>query len=346
MMPTYTGRRLERVLASRQYRNGKFHNTSGVGAVMSGNTVGIMADFFFGTKKRTPPSPLPVVKPLAKWATPPETGLRITWLGHSSFLLEIDGARILVDPMFASHAAPVSFVGRKRFHPVPAQLAEFPRLDAVIMSHDHYDHLSGKTMREIGLMRLPVITSLGVGARLEKMGVEPSLIVELDWWESHTLRESGVSLTAAPAQHFSGRGIADRNDTLWSSWIIRGPDHNVFYSADTGLHDELSVIRDRLGPFDLVLLEIGASNPAWSHIHLGPANAIRAFEQLGGGTLMPVHWGTFDLALHAWDEPPETLLALAERDGLRVITPRLGDPVEPDQLDGPTPWWRAVGARR
>jgi L-ascorbate metabolism protein UlaG (beta-lactamase superfamily) len=344
-MPRYTGRRLERVLASKQYRNGKFHNTYGVAPVMSGSTVGIMADFFLGTRKRTPQSPLPVVNPLDKWPTPPATGLRITWFGHSSFLLEIDGARILVDPMFASHASPVTFAGRKRFHPVPAQLAEFPRLDAVLMSHDHYDHLSPITMREIGLMRVPVITSLGVGARIEKMGVDPSLIVELDWWESHAIPDRDVSLTATPAQHFSGRGLTDRNATLWSSWVIRGPKHNVFYSADTGLNDELSVIGSRMGPFDLTLLEIGASNPAWAHIHLGPANAIRAFEQLGGGTLMPIHWGTFDLALHPWDEPPETLLGLAEREGLRVITPRLGDPVEPSLVEGPTPWWRAVTSK-
>ena len=341
-MPRLTGLRLERAMASRQYRNGKFHNTSGVGAVMSGNSAAIMADFAFGGHRRNPKGPLPIVDPLPAWSRPSETGLRITWLGHSSFLLEIDAFTILVDPMFAEYASPVSFVGRRRFHPVPAALERFPKLDAVLLSHDHYDHLSSSTMRRIGRMSVPVITSLGVGARLEKMGVDPTKIVELDWMEGHELGGGDLKITATPAQHFSGRGLTDRNDTLWSSWVIRSANHNVFYSGDTGLTDELSAIGENFGPFDVSLVEIGASNPAWAHIHLGPDNAARAFTMLGGGTMWPLHWGTFDLALHRWDEPPETLLQIASRDGLRVITPRIGDPVEPSRVEAADPWWREV----
>ena len=343
-MPKLSGRRLERALASRQYRNGKFHNTTGLGAVMSGNTAGIMADFFFGGRKRVPRAPLPVVNPLPAWALPAVTGLRITWLGHSSLLVESDGFRILTDPVFGSHASPVSFAGRQRFHPVPATLDEFPPLDAVVLSHDHYDHLCSRTMRQVARLRVPVITSLGVGARLEKLGVDHALIVELDWWEEHVLGGGDLSITATPAQHFSGRGLTDRNDTLWSSWVVRTRNHRVFYSADTGLSDELADIGRKLGPFDVSLIEIGASNPAWAHIHLGPANALRAFGLVGGGTFLPVHWGTFDLALHPWDEPPETLLSLAQMQGVRVVTPRLGDPIEPSLVEGPTPWWRNVKA--
>ncbi len=340
-MPGLSGLRLERALASKQYRNGKFHNTTGVGAVMSGNTAAIMADFFFGGSKRVPRTPLPVVDPVRSWGRPAASGLRITWLGHSSFLLEIDRFRVLVDPMFSSHASPVTFAGRQRFHPVPAKLEQFPRLDAVILSHDHYDHLSNSTMRQVAKLGVPVITSLGVGARLEKLGFEPKQIVELDWWEEHVTGGGDLSITATPAQHFSGRGVGDRNDTLWSSWVIRAGQHRVFYSGDTGLNSELTTIGERFGPFDVSLLEIGASNPAWAHIHLGPANALRAFEMLGGGTLIPVHWGTFDLALHHWAEPPETLLSLAGGK-TRILTPRPGDPIEPGNIDGPTPWWRDV----
>jgi L-ascorbate metabolism protein UlaG (beta-lactamase superfamily) len=341
-MPRLSGLRLERAIASRQYRDGKFHNTSGVGAVMSGNSAAIMLDFAFGGKRRNPQGPLPIVDPRDTWKKPAETGLRITWLGHSSFLLEIDGSRILVDPMFADNASPVSFAGRRRFHPVPARLDGFPALDAVLLSHDHYDHLSGITMRSIGRMGLPVITSLGVGARLENMGIHPDRIIELDWWEEHLIPRGNLSITATPAQHFSGRGLTDRNDTLWSSWVFKSASHNVFYTGDTGLTDELRTIGERMGPFDVSLIEIGASNPAWAHIHLGPANAARAFGMLGGGTLFPVHWGTFDLALHKWNEPPETLVGIASREALRVITPRIGQPAEPERIEKPDPWWREV----
>jgi L-ascorbate metabolism protein UlaG (beta-lactamase superfamily) len=175
------------------------------------------------------------------------------------------------------------------------------------------------------------------------MGVQAALITELDWWEEFKLPNRDLTFTAAPAQHFSGRGLRDRNATLWSSWVLSTPRRKTFYSADTGLHDELKTIGERLGPFELSMIEIGASNPAWADIHLGPANAMKAFDMLGGGTFLPIHWGTFDLALHPWAEPPETLLSIAEKTGARVITPRIGQPIEPDQIAGPTPWWRSVG---
>lgn len=299
-------------------------------------------DLLFGGRKRSPRSQLPVENPVAAWATPPASGLRVTWLGHSSLLIEADGARILTDPVFGTHASPVTFAGRKRFHPVPAALEEMLPLDAVLLSHDHYDHLCRPTMRRIAKLGLPIVTSLGVGARLEKFGVDTSLITELDWWEEHTLARGGMTLTATPAQHFSGRGLNDRNQTLWSSWVLKTANHNLFFSADTGLTDDLAEIGKRFGPFDLAIIEIGAAHPAWAAIHLGPVNAMRAFEMLGGGTFLPIHWGTFDLALHKWDEPPETLLQLAGQNGARVLTPPLGRAIEPANVDGATPWWRGL----
>ncbi len=329
-------------MASRQYRNGKFWNTSGVSPSMQGSSAVILADFFFGGKKRVPRAPLPVENPVSTWMIPAASGLRVTWLGHSTMLLESDGARVLTDPVFGDYASPVSFAGRKRFHPVPATLEQLPPLDAVLLSHDHYDHLCRPTMRRLAKLRVPIVTSLGVGARLERFGFDPALITELDWLEQHTLPGGGMSFTATPAQHFSGRGISDRNATLWSSWVIETVNHRIFFSGDTGLTDELSMIGERFGPFDLSMIEIGASNPAWADIHLGPVNAMRAFEMLGGGTLLPIHWGTFDLALHPWDEPVETLLDAAARSGARVITPPLGRPIEPSQVENATPWWRVL----
>jgi L-ascorbate metabolism protein UlaG (beta-lactamase superfamily) len=338
-----TGKSLEKARQSRQFRDGKFHNTYGMAAAVNTDALKLMGDFMFGGKKRRPPGRIPLDDPVPVWSTNPETGLRVTWLGHSALFLEIDGARILVDPMFGNYAAPFPLLGRKRFHPVPARLADFPKIDLIIQSHDHYDHLSARTWRAIASMNVPVITPIGVGGRLEKLGVARSLITEVDWWESMTLPGASIAITATPAQHFSGRTVGDRNTTLWASWVIAGPGHKVFFSGDTGLNSELAVIGERFGPFDLTLLEIGASHPAWADIHLGPANAIKAFDMLGGGTLMPVHWGTFDLALHPWDEPPETLLALAEPQKVRVITPRPGQPIEPQLVVTANPWWRGVG---
>jgi L-ascorbate metabolism protein UlaG (beta-lactamase superfamily) len=346
-MPRLSGLRLERARSSKQFREGRFHNTAPLGPPGGAPSLSVMGEFFFKGRARVPHAPLPVESPLAAWARPVSAaGLRITWLGHSTLLLESDGVRVLTDPVFGERASPFSFAGPRRFHPVPATIDQLPPLDAVLLSHDHYDHLCASSVRQLAELRVPIVTSLGVGGHLEQLGVEPRLITELDWWEQHTLTGPGgtVSFTATPAQHFSGRGLSDRNATLWSSWVIATDDRRLFFSGDTGLTGELAAVRERLGPFEVVMLEIGAWNAAWGDIHLGPQNALRAFESLGKGTLLPIHWGTFDLALHAWDEPAETLLALAEPAGARVLTPLLGRPFEPAQVERPHPWWRAVRA--
>ena len=340
-MASLTGRRLERAKASRQFRGGRFQNTSNLGPELTGGSaLPIMRDLLFGGRKRVPRRPLPVESPIAAWSTRAASGLRVTWFGHSTLLLEIDGITILTDPVFGKRASPFFFTGRTRFHPPPAKISELPTLDAVLLSHDHYDHLNTPSIRQLARMRVPFVTSLGVGVRLEKLGVDPELITELDWWETHKV--DFLQISAAPAQHFSGRGVSDRNTTLWSSWALKSNKHNVFFSGDTGLTDELSEIGKRLGPFDLIMLEIGASHPAWANIHLGPRNALRAFEMLGGGTLLPIHWSTFDLALHKWDEPAETLLLLGKDMDGKILTPPLGRAIEPELVDGPTPWWRDV----
>ena len=335
--------RLERVQASAQYADGRFHNAAEATLTRTAPGLGIMVDFVFKRGRRTPAVPLPVERPHDGWARAIDTGLRATWLGHSSVVLEIDGRRVLTDPVFGERVSPLSFMGPKRFHPVPAGVAELPPLDAVLVSHDHYDHLCHETIAALAARRVPFVTALGVGAHLERFGVAPELITELDWHEHAEI--GGVHFTATPSQHFSGRSPGQRDRTLWASWVIRGDRHRVFFSGDTGLTPVFADIARAHGPFDLVMLEVGAFHEAWGTIHLGPANALAAFELLGGGTLLPVHWGTFSLALHDWDEPAETLLTLATARGSRILTPRLGAPFEPAQVDGPAPWWRGVGQR-
>jgi L-ascorbate metabolism protein UlaG (beta-lactamase superfamily) len=338
------GLRRERTLASAQYVGDRFQNPSGLGPGLDGAKLPILGEFFFRRGRREPGVPLPVDDPRPTWQASASSGLRTTWLGHSTVLLEIEGRRILTDPVFGERASPVSFAGPKRFHPVPVRLDELPRLDVVLLSHDHYDHLCRSSIESLGRQRVPIVTALGVGEHLERYGVDPACITELDWQESALV--GGVHFTATPAQHFSGRGIAGRNRTLWASWVIATDRRKVFFSGDTGLTPEFEQIGRRHGPFDLVMLEVGAFHPAWGSIHLGPANALEVFQMLGGGTLLPVHWGTFNLALHDWDEPAETLVRLASERGARILTPRLGSPFEPEHVERMVPWWRELGPSR
>ena len=361
------GLRLERMKASPQWVGG------GVGGGVSGGVDGpagggfrnqhpvlpglrdpavpmpSLGDFLCGGVRRVPSGPLPAMDPRPAWLQAPDTGLRATWLGHSTVLIEIDGYRVLTDPVWGPRASPSRLVGPKRFQPVPVPLKALPEIDAVLISHDHYDHLDLPSIRELARRDQPFITSLGVGAHLQAWGVPPERIIELDWWQTHAITRPGaaspLAITAAPSQHFSGRGLKDRNATLWSSLALRTDSHAVFFSGDTGLTTEYQDIGRRLGPFDLVMLEVGAFHPAWGDIHLGPANALKAHALLGSGALLPVHWGTFSLAMHAWDEPAETLLALAPTvppAAPALLMPRLGEAVQPQRPGPIQPWWRGV----
>lgn len=338
--------RLERVTGSPQRVAGKFRNPSGLGPMDQAPPWDVMRDFVVGRGRRRPPSPLPALDPLPRWREAPSTGLRATWLGHSTVLLELDGARILTDPVWAQRAAPTEWAGPLRFHPVPVEIDALPPLDAVLVSHDHYDHLDASAVRRLAGRPGPVfVTALGVGARLEKMGVPGSRVVELDWWEGHPIAGTSVTIVAAPAQHFSGRTPFDRNETLWASYAFLGPRHRVYFSGDTGLEPSFAEIGRQLGPFDLVMLEVGAFHPAWGNIHLGPVGAMEAYARLGGAAFLPVHWGTFDLAVHPWDEPIR-VLAEAEADGaLVMVAPKLGEALDLDSQrrpQRPQAWWAGL----
>ena len=340
-----SGLRLERMKASPRYVDGAFTNTTRVAqGLKKGTTTPTISEFLRGGQRRTPGAPLPTQSPLQAWRGAPETGLRATWLGHSTVLLELDGARVLTDPVWGERASPVTFAGPKRFQAVPVPIAALPELDAVIVSHDHYDHLDYPTIAQLAKRPVPFFTSLGVGAHLQAWGVPSDRITELDWWEEARVPGTELTISAAPSQHFSGRGLGSRNATLWSSFVVRGPRHTVFFSGDTGLTPEYEAIRAQFGAFDLVLLEVGAYHEAWGDIHLGPEHALDALRLLGGGRLLPVHWGTFNLALHAWDDPAETLLRLAPERGAELVMPILGQPVEPARVERVEAWWRPIRA--
>ena len=341
------GARLERMQASPLWADGRFRNLHPILAGLRDAQAAMpsLKDFLCGGERRVPTAPLPAVDPRESWSRAPASGLRVTWLGHSTLLVEIDGVRVLTDPVWGPRASPSRFAGPKRFQPVPVPLRKMPPVDLVLVSHDHYDHLDYSTIRELAHVDEPFVTSLGVGAHLQAWGVPAERITELDWWESHRLPGTDLTVTAAPSQHFSGRGLKDRNATLLSSLVLRTQRHGVFFSGDTGLTTEYASIRDRLGPFDLVMLEVGAFHPAWGDIHLGPENALEAQRLLGGAPLLPIHWGTFSLAMHAWDEPAETLLDLAPKFGAQLVMPRLGEAVEPAHAEAVEPWWRGVDRR-
>ena len=343
---TPAGERLERIKASPRWAGERFRNLHPILPGLRDPSVPMptIKEFLCGGDRRTPLSPLPAMNPVEAWRRPPASGLRATWLGHSTVLIEIDGLRVLTDPVWGKRASPSSLAGPKRFQPVPVTLRAMPPVDLIAISHDHYDHLDYPTIRELARTEVPFVTSLGVGAHLERWGVQPERITELDWWDTYRLPNTGVTVTAAPSQHFSGRGLNNRNSTLWSSLVIRSPRHAVFFSGDTGLTTEYEAIRARLGPFDLVMLEVGGLHPSWGDMHLGPENALKALALLGGGPFLPIHWGTFSLAMHAWDEPPEVLFERGPKVGAQLVMPRLGQPIEPVHAEKVQPWWRAVEA--
>ena len=340
----HAGLRRERMQSSPHARGGRFRNLSHIEPDLQGFAPSIAGDFLLNGARRAPKAPLPAHDPRSVWKRVPESGLRVTWLGHSTLLLEVDGLRILTDPVFGERASPVSFMGPKRFHAVPVPIPELPPIDVLLLSHDHYDHLCRSSIHQLAKLPMQVVTALGVAKHLEVYGMPPERIHELDWNESVEL--PGVRFTATPAQHFSGRGMGDRNATLWASWVIETSHHKLFFSGDTGLFPELADIGRKHGPFDLTMLEIGAYHPAWGTIHLGPENALLAHDMLQGRMLLPVHWGTFDLALHTWEQPAEELYRLAAERSTHIITPGLGAPIEPAHSKEPTPWWREVLGKR
>lgn len=339
-----SGPRLERMRASPQYdsQRERFVNVLGHARPEGGSVVSAYLENDAVTR---PDEPLPADGRLAtRLRVPPEGGLRVSWIGHSTMLIEIDGKRILTDPMFSDRASPVTWAGPLRFGPPALEIDELPEIDAVLISHDHYDHLDVASIRALDERGVRFFVPLGVGAHLEYWNVDPARITEMDWWEEARLgEETGeVTIACVPSRHFSGRGLFDRYSTLWSSWALVGPGNRVYFSGDTSLTPDFLEIGRRYGPFDIAMVESAAYNRMWPDSHLGPEQAVDAFQMVRGRLLIPIHWGTFDLGLHAWTEPMERLSRAAAARDVHLVIPVPGESVLPWSPRTTDPWWPSL----
>ena len=330
------GPRLERMTKSKQWDGAGFENPE----PLWNDTVGMLTGAMNKQPIGSPEQPLPVIRPdAALLASAPASGLRLTWFGHSSVLVDIDGVRVLTDPVWGERASPFDFTGPQRWYAPLIALEKLPKLDAVVISHDHYDHLDVASIDQLKGIVKRFVVPLGVGQHLAYWGVPEANIVELDWWESHKL--GAVTVTSTPARHASGRQLLDQNDTLWSSYAFVGPKHRVYFSGDTGMTPAFKDIGERLGPFDVSMIEVGAYGAAWPDWHLGPEQAVRAHQLVGAKWMMPIHWGLMDLAYHNWTAPVERTVTAAQRVGVKLLTPKPGQSVEPG-VEATTQWWPSV----
>jgi L-ascorbate metabolism protein UlaG (beta-lactamase superfamily) len=329
-----SGERLARMQRSPNYRGGRFVNPQ----PLQNDFWGMLGGLWHVSEHVSPSGPPDRARlDPDTFKTAPPSGLRVTWFGHSSILIEIDGKRVLTDPMWSERASPISWLGPKRWYPPALELRDLPALDAVVISHDHYDHLDYQTIRALDARGTRFVVPLGVGAHLEYWGVPAARIVELDWWEKTELGELGI--VATPARHASGRFLTDKDATLWAGYAFVGPRHRAYYSGDTGSFPALGEIGERLGPFDVTLIEAGQYHRSWPDWHIGPEQAVRAHELVRGKVMLPVHWALLGLAYHGWTEPIERTVLAAGKQRAQLLTPRPGQAVEPTQFAQSSRWW-------
>jgi len=333
-------KKMEKIEKSVQYNDGKFINYQERSELGFVKVLPIIWDFLFLDNNRKPNVDLPTQKvdfSLITKAKPDE--LKVTWIGHSSQIINIDGKIILTDPVFDNQTI---FMGPSRFNgDVPFNIEELPQIDLVVISHNHYDHLNLSTIEKIHHKVKQFIAPLMVGAELEGMDVPREKIIELDWWDEIELDDEFM-IAFTPSQHFSGRGLFDRNETLWGSYVIQGPKHKIYFSGDSGYFEGFKEIGDKYGPFDLTFLECGAYNKKWRFVHMLPEETVQAHIDLKGKILQPIHWGTFDLALHSWYDPMVRVAKTADSLGIQLSTPIVGETITIDENLITERWWETI----
>jgi L-ascorbate metabolism protein UlaG (beta-lactamase superfamily) len=333
------GERLDRIKKSANYKEAIFQNISLTPAMAPGASIPkMMLSFLNKPKDVIPQNAVPFIKSDLNKILP--TGLVITWFGHSSYLLQVEGKNILVDPVFSGHASPFSFMIPSFKGTNEYSVADMPAIDILLITHDHYDHLDFKTICQLKNKVKKICCSLGVGAHLNAWGFSNDIITEFDWWDTKFITEN-IQLTATPARHFSGRGI-QRGKTLWSSFILSTPIHKIYIGGDSGYDTHFKTIGEKYGPFDLALLECGQYNTNWPYIHMMPEETVQAAIDLQSKVLMPVHWGKFALALHPWDEPINRLCAKAAAMDIKMTTPMIGEQVILNTHYPASEWWKQV----
>jgi L-ascorbate metabolism protein UlaG (beta-lactamase superfamily) len=332
------GVRLERIEKSPNYKNGSFMNLTDTPMSPPGvNYFTMLRRYFAKTdEKRQPDAPVPHIKSNLKLV--PSDKPTFTYFGHSAYMIQIGGKNLLMDPVFSERISPVSWAGGKNFDGTHVfEFEDLPKIDFVILSHDHYDHMDYETLKKFAGTLTQFIVPLGVGAHLERWGIVPESIIELDWWEQ-TRAIEGMQLTATPARHFSGRGFT-RGKSLWASYVLESEGYKVFLGGDSGYEYHFAEIGKRFGPFDLAILECGQYNEMWPYIHMMPEQTAQAGVELGAAVVWPVHWGKFTLAFHAWNEPIQRITKKANELNLKLTTPKIGEQIILNEQYPNDVWW-------
>jgi L-ascorbate metabolism protein UlaG (beta-lactamase superfamily) len=334
------GERLERNKKSSQYKDGKFSNTEETVLMKEGISYFTLfrKQFFESAAGREPKNKLSSVKRTLNNGIADH--IAITWFGHSTILLQLAGKNILIDPVFSERASPVQYFGSKNYNGTNIySIKDLPKIDIILLSHDHYDHLDYNSIKQLAASVPGFYAPLGVGAHLEKWGVAKEKITEMDWWEK-TFIDANIQLIATPARHFSGRGLNDRNSTLWASYVIKTDSSSIYFGGDSGYGKHFKEIGDKYGPFDLTMLESGQYNEYWPTIHMMPEETVQANQDLKGKIMMPIHWGKFTLSWHNWDDPIERVTKKAEELNVKIITPMVGEEIIIDSILPQSKWWR------
>lgn len=326
--------------AAADFRDGAYRNADPMHKPGLGEMARIWWTFMFDKPAGTVPRQAIPVRPLTTAALLAAPDATLYRLGHSTVLVKLGGAFYLTDPVFSKRASPVGWAGPERFHAPPIGIDDLPPIAAVILSHDHYDHLDHAAVLALDAKTAHFVAPLGVGERLVKWGIARAKVRQLDWWQETEV--DGVRLAATPARHFSGRGLGDRDTTLWASWVIQYQGLRLFFSGDSGYFAGFREIGERYGPFDLAMVENGAYNKQWPDVHMQPEETLQAFLDLRGACLMPIHNGTFDLSMHRWQEPFERIAALAQAHGVPLVTPEMGEALDLRRPRAETRWWRGL----